>query len=54
MSEDKRSFSLFGLLALLAFLSFLAFLIWQMRQQAGTLTLTEIQQAREIARRLEQ
>lgn len=53
MSEDKRYFSLLGLLAFFAFLSFLAFMIWQMRQQAGTLTVAEIQRAREIARRLE-
>ena len=53
MSEERRSFGLFGIIALLAFLSFLAFIIWQMRQQAGTLTVAEIQRAREIARRLE-
>jgi len=53
MSEEKSHTSILGFLAFLAFLSFLAFLIWQMRQQAGTLTVAEIQRAREIARRLE-
>ena len=53
MSEEKK-YNMLGFLALLAFLSFLAFLIWQIRQQAtGTVTVSDIQKARELVRRLE-
>ena len=52
--EDKKYFSFLGILAFLAFLSFLAFITWQIRQQtASTVTVADIQKARELVRRLE-
>jgi len=54
MSEDKKHSGMLGLLAFLAFLSFLAFIVWQIRQQAAsTVTVADIQKARELVRRLE-
>jgi protein-S-isoprenylcysteine O-methyltransferase Ste14 len=52
--SERKGYDFLSLLAFLAFLSFLAFLIWQIRQQAAsTVTVADIQKARELVRRLE-
>lgn len=51
--EDKRYFDFLGILAFLAFLAFLAVLLWQRNTTQPTLTVADIQKAREVVRRLE-
>ena len=50
-AEKRGNENLFAFLAFLAFLGFLFFLKWQIRQ-APTITQSDIEKAREIARRV--